>query len=140
MRCAELVHLFRCANSTSVCAVSGGGGRTFHEYTGQPTQKPSPPWAHPGPQRSIHSMIMTSTDFIRSTTPQFNHSPRAGTEIKGAATVLWMDELLHHCSDALKCSFPCKYQQTLWCQPWFQTGSKWISCIHSRKALGQPPK
>ena len=24
-----------------------------------------------------------------------------------------------------------KYQQTLWLQPWFQSGAKWISSIHS---------
>ena len=25
----------------------------------------------------------------------------------------------------------CKYQQTLWFQPWFQSGANWISSIHS---------
>ena len=33
--------------------------------------------------------------------------------------IMWMDEILHHPRNP-GCRFSCKYQQTLWFQPWFQ--------------------
>ena len=44
--------------------------------------------------------------------------------------ILWMDEMLHHPRSPGLVIPPANFNKR-WFQPWFQSGAKWISSIHS---------